>query len=64
MTADLPTPYFALNGGAMLASDAWFREGGIPARLWAAVWVIAPLPLLFHPWFLVGTVLPMVGANS
>ncbi|MCA8911553.1 MAG: membrane bound O-acyl transferase family-domain-containing protein [Planctomycetes bacterium] len=59
----LPTLYFALNGAAMLADEAWFTEGSIPARLWAAFWVIAPLPLLFHPWFIRGIVLPMVGVN-
>jgi alginate O-acetyltransferase complex protein AlgI len=58
----LPTLYFVLNGGAMLVGRK-LRDGTIAARAWAAFWVIAPLPLLFHPWFIVGIVLPMVGIN-
>ena len=58
----LPMLYFALNGGAMLIGRK-FREGGIAARAWAVFWVIAPLPLLFHPWFIRGLLLPMVGVN-
>jgi hypothetical protein len=59
----LPMLYFMLNGGAMLAGRK-LREGSVAARLWAAFWVIAPLPLLFHPWFIVGIVLPMVGIQT
>jgi hypothetical protein len=59
----LPMLYFALNGGAMLIGRK-FTEGGILARAWAAFWVIAPLPLLFHPWFIDGVLLPMVGINT
>jgi hypothetical protein len=58
----LPMLYFALNGGAMLIGRK-FTEGGILARAWAVFWVIAPLPLLFHPWFIEGVLLPMVGVN-
>lgn len=54
----LPTLYFALNGAAMLAP---IKAGTLKARLWAVIWVIAPLPLLFHPWFLRGVVLPGLG---
>ncbi|MCB9933744.1 MAG: hypothetical protein H6841_10030 [Planctomycetes bacterium] len=65
----LPTLYFAVNGAAMLAEAAWTSratatgEGARAtfARAWAALWVIAPLPLLFHPWFLRGVVMPALG---
>jgi alginate O-acetyltransferase complex protein AlgI len=56
----LPTLYFVLNGGAMLIGRR-LREGGMAARAWAAFWVIAPLPLVFHPWFVRGIVLPIAG---
>ncbi|MCB9893222.1 MAG: hypothetical protein H6839_02085 [Planctomycetes bacterium] len=54
----LPMLYFALNGLAMLAPI----RPGIASRLWAAFWVLAPLPLLFHPWFLRGIVIHALGA--
>ena len=56
----LPLLYFALNGAAMQVS-AMFKEGGILARLWAAFWVIAPLPLLFHWPFVTQVLLPIMG---
>jgi hypothetical protein len=32
--------------------------------LWALGWLVLPLPLLFHPWFLRGVVWPLVGLNE
>jgi alginate O-acetyltransferase complex protein AlgI len=52
----LPTLYFTLHGGLALIERHW-RIGG---RLWAALWLILPLPLLFHPWFLAATVWPLL----
>jgi alginate O-acetyltransferase complex protein AlgI len=43
----LPTLYFLLHG-VLTALEGRRR----PGRLWTAFWVLAPLPLLFHPWFL------------
>jgi alginate O-acetyltransferase complex protein AlgI len=43
----LPTLYFLLHG-LLTASEGGRRRG----RAWTAFWVLAPLPLLFHPWFL------------
>lgn len=42
----LPTAYFLLHG--LLAAS---ERGRAPGRAWTAFWVLAPLPLLFHPWF-------------
>jgi len=33
----------------------------IASRAWALFWLIAPLPILFHPPFLRGIVWPLVG---
>lgn len=60
----LPTLYFVLNGAAMHLERKWFREGGVAARVWAFVWIVLPLPLLFHPWFLQGIVVPIVGMRA
>lgn len=57
----LPTLYFIINGAAMHLEGKLFRKGSIAARAWAFAWVIAPLPLLFHPWFLQDIILPLVG---
>jgi hypothetical protein len=52
----LPTAYFLLHGGLVLAERKWAISG----RAWALFWVIAPLPLLFHPWFVRAIILPLV----
>jgi alginate O-acetyltransferase complex protein AlgI len=52
----LPTLYFLLQGALVLAERSWSIQG----RLWSLFWVIAPLPLLFHPWFVRGIVLPLL----
>jgi alginate O-acetyltransferase complex protein AlgI len=50
----LPTLYFVLHG---LASA---RRGH--GRAWTFLWLVVPLPLVFHPWFVRGVVIPWVGA--
>lgn len=44
----LPTLYFTMHGAALLLEPKLFREGSVGARLWTAVLVIVPLPLVFH----------------
>ena len=56
----LPTLYFAINGAAMQAP---FKPGTLVARTWAVFWVVAPLPLLFHPWFIRGIVMLALGVS-
>jgi alginate O-acetyltransferase complex protein AlgI len=51
----LPTIYFLLHGGLVLLERRW----GMRGRLWTAAAVLAPLPLLFHPWFVRAIVLPL-----
>lgn len=60
----LPTLYFVVNGMAIQLERKWFTEGSFAARTWAFAWVALPLPLLFHPWFLQGIVLPIVGIGT
>ena len=35
----------------------------IASRAWTLFWLVAPLPLLFHPPFLRGIVWPLVGLS-
>lgn len=51
-----PTAYFLLHGGLVL----WERNGGPTGTAWTAFWVIAPLPMLFHPPFLSKVVWPII----
>ncbi len=52
----LPSAYFLLHGLLVLAERKWAIQG----RLWSLFWVIAPLPLLFHPWFVRGIIFPLL----
>jgi len=54
----LPTLYFVLHG-ALVGLER--RTPRIASRAWTLFWLIAPLPLLFHPPFLRGVVWPLVG---
>ena len=61
----LPTAYFALHGGLVLAERALAAAGrpvgGVAGRVWTLVWLVAPLPILFHGPFREGIVHPLVG---
>jgi alginate O-acetyltransferase complex protein AlgI len=56
----LPTLYFILHGCLVLLE----RRLGIGGRAWTLAWLALPLPMLFHPWFLAGTVWPLLGIDS
>jgi alginate O-acetyltransferase complex protein AlgI len=62
----LPLLYFALHGLLVLAERGLERAGlAIDRRVWAGRawtvgWLVLPLPLLFHPWFLRGVVWPLI----
>lgn len=49
----LPTAYFALQAAA-----ARWQDGG---RAWTLACVVLPAPLVFHPWFVRGVVVPLAG---
>jgi len=51
----LPTGYFLLHGLLVLAERRWAIQG----RAWALFWVLAPAPMLFHPWFVKAIILPL-----
>jgi alginate O-acetyltransferase complex protein AlgI len=53
----LPSAYFLLHGGLVLAERRW----GLGGRAWTILWVLAPLPLLFHPPFIRAIVGPLAG---
>lgn len=57
----LPTAYFALHGLAVLVERKFVSPGTAIARVWTALLVLAPLPILFHPAFLRGTIWPLGG---
>lgn len=52
----LPTLYFLLQGGLVMAERRWKVEG----RAWTLFWILVPLPLLFHPWFVEGILKPLI----
>ena len=52
----LPTCYFLLHGILVLAERRWRLAG----RVWTLFWVLAPLPLLFHPWFVRAVIWPLL----
>jgi hypothetical protein len=60
----LPLAYFALQGGLVLTERELARRGapvhGRWGFLWTCLWLIGPLPLLFHVPFLRGVVWPLV----
>jgi hypothetical protein len=63
----LPTLYFVIQAAALFAerSKVGRRFGlgrGVRGRLFTAVVLVAPAPLLFHPWFAREVVLPFLAA--
>jgi alginate O-acetyltransferase complex protein AlgI len=54
----LPTLYFLLHG-ALVGVERKFPR--VASRAWTMFWLIAPLPILFHPPFLRGIVWPLLG---
>jgi len=61
----LPLAYFALHAGLMLV-ERWLENAGhgveqwgLAGRAWTLFWLVIPLPLLFHVWFVQGTVWPL-----
>jgi len=63
----LPTAYFLLQGLGALAerSSTGRRLGlgrGLRGRLWTALVAMAPLPCLFHPWFVMRVMAPFLHA--
>jgi hypothetical protein len=52
----LPTGYFLLHGLLVLAERRWKIE----SRAWALFWVLAPAPMLFHPWFVKAILWPLI----
>ena len=52
----LPAGYFVLHGTLVLAERRWSLGG----RAWSMFWVVAPLPMLFHPWFVRGIIFPLL----
>jgi len=63
----LPTLFFAIQGAAMLFERSSFGkllglEKGWRGRVFTALAILGPAPLLFHPWFLGRIVLPFIEA--
>ena len=54
----LPTLYFLLHGALVAVERRYPR---VVSRPWTIFWLVAPLPVLFHPPFLRGVVWPLVG---
>src|SRR5437868_12007101 len=64
-----PLAYFLLHGGLVLLERRLSAAGcgpgawGVMGRVWTAVWLLGPLPWLFHASFLEGVVWPLVGVG-
>lgn len=60
-----PLLYFALHGALCWFERALAARGrgfaGRTGRLWTICWLVAPLPILFHPPFLAGVAWPLIG---
>lgn len=52
----LPFAYFLLHGLLVMAERRWNLGG----RAWTLFWVLAPAPLLFHPWFIRALIRPLI----
>ncbi|MCA9114491.1 MAG: membrane bound O-acyl transferase family-domain-containing protein, partial [Planctomycetaceae bacterium] len=65
----LPTLYFVLHAIAMqiekVLADCGkpINSSRLAGRCWTAVWLVLPLPLLFHVPFLRGCLWPLLGLN-
>jgi len=61
----LPFLYFALHGALVLLEGALERAGrplaGLRGRVWTLLWLLLPLPILFHRPFLAGVLWPLIG---
>lgn len=60
-----PLLYFLMHGALVLVERTLARAGhplnGWIGRVWVFVWVLVPLPLLFHEPFLAGVIWPLIG---
>ena len=60
--------YLAQDAGADRApartAQAADRSPGLAGRAWTAGWLLVPLPVLFHPYFLRGVVWPLIGMGG
>ena len=65
----LALSYFALHGVLVLVEQRLERtrwavsRWGWLAHVWTLGWLVLPLPVLFHPWFLRGVVWPLIGMS-
>lgn len=61
----LPFLYFLLHGFALLIERGLARRGtpmaGWKGRVWTMLWLLLPLPILFHRPFLQGVLWPLIG---
>lgn len=63
----LPLLYFLIHGIVMLAERELAKRGILigknkwVGRGWVIFWLLLPMPLLFHKYFLKGIVLPIIG---
>jgi alginate O-acetyltransferase complex protein AlgI len=63
----MPLGYFALHGVLSMIEGRLARAGHpidrLPwvGRVWTLVWLVLPLPVLFHPPFIAGVLWPLIG---
>ncbi len=59
----LPTLYFLIQGGGVLAERRWLGTAPGARRVLAWFLILAPAPLLFHPSFLERVIAPFIQAT-
>jgi alginate O-acetyltransferase complex protein AlgI len=63
----LPLAYFAIHGVGMTIESKFANRLGLSdswrGRVWTGLWILLPLPLLFHIPFLRGCVWPLIGIS-
>lgn len=63
----LPLLYFVIQGAGVMAERELFRrkakflENRLLSRVWTSLWLLVPLPLLFHDHFVKGIIWPIAG---
>lgn len=58
----LPTLYFLLQGAGTIAESRLHLPGGLAGRLRVLLIAGVPAVILFHPWFMLGVLLPFMRA--
>ena len=60
----LPALYFVIQAIALLLEKKIQFKSKVPKHIWVLFWLIVPIPLLFHQYFLEGIIWPIVSLKE